>query len=103
MRPIRVRETFKTVGGGRENSISILEATSYIEGLTGKKIDWRYEDQARKGDHICYISNLGKFKKHYPEWQITRSVGSILEEMTSFEARSHNSSHEERMSARPGM
>jgi CDP-paratose 2-epimerase len=91
------------MGGGRENSISILEAISQIEGLTRKKIDWRYEEQARKGDHICYISNLGKFKKHYPKWQITRSVASILEEMISFEASSHNSSHEERMSARPAV
>src|SRR3984893_15991355 len=44
------------LGGGRENSISMLEAIAKIEALTGRKLDWRYVDQARKGDHICYIS-----------------------------------------------
>jgi CDP-paratose 2-epimerase len=39
-------------------------------------------DENRKGDHICYISNLSKLKKHYPRWSITRGIDSILEEMT---------------------
>lgn len=71
------------LGGGRENSISMLEAIAKIEDLTGRKLDWRYVDQARKGDHICYISNLGKFKSHYPNWKITRGIDAILEEMTA--------------------
>jgi CDP-paratose 2-epimerase len=54
------------LGGGRENSISILEAIERIEQMTGRKLDRRYVEEARKGDHICYISNLGKFKKDYP-------------------------------------
>jgi CDP-paratose 2-epimerase len=69
------------MGGGRENSVSMLEAIAQIEALTGKKLSWRYVDEARKGDHICYISNLAKFKSHYPKWQITRSLPAILEEM----------------------
>ena len=69
------------LGGGRENSISMLEAIASIERLTGRKLNWRYVDEARKGDHICYISNLHKFKTHYPSWQITRGLASILEEM----------------------
>jgi CDP-paratose 2-epimerase len=71
------------LGGGRENSISMLEAIAKIEALTGRKLDWRYVDQARKGDHICYISNLKKFKSHYPNWRVSRSVDAILEEMTA--------------------
>jgi CDP-paratose 2-epimerase len=71
------------MGGGRQNSISMLEAIDRIEHLTGRKLDWRYVDEARKGDHICYISNLAKFKKDYPKWQITRSLDAILEEMVS--------------------
>ncbi len=71
------------LGGGRANSISMLEAIGKIEALTGRKLNWRYVDEARKGDHICYISNLGKFKKDYPNWRITRSIDSILEEMTA--------------------
>src|ERR1700741_1287968 len=50
------------LGGGRENSISVLEAISKIEQMTGKKMNWKYVDQNRIGDHICYISNLAKFK-----------------------------------------
>jgi CDP-paratose 2-epimerase len=69
------------MGGGRENSISMLEAISRIEQMSGHKMNWRYVEEARKGDHICYISNLGKFKNHYPNWKITRSLDSILEEI----------------------
>jgi CDP-paratose 2-epimerase len=69
------------LGGGRANSISMLEAITRIESLTGRKINWTYSEKARKGDHICYISNLAKLKSHYPSWSVTRSLDSILEEM----------------------
>jgi len=69
------------LGGGRENSISILEAIERIEQMTRRKLDWRYVEEARKGDHICYISNLGKFKSHYPNWKVTRGLDAILEEI----------------------
>lgn len=69
------------LGGGRENSISILEAVERIDQMTGRKLDRRYVEEARKGDHICYISNLGKFKKDYPGWKITRALDTILEEI----------------------
>jgi CDP-paratose 2-epimerase len=75
------------MGGGRENSVSMLEAIAQIEALTGKKLNWRYVDEARKGDHICYISNLAKFKSHFPKWRITRSLSAILEEMVEAQAR----------------
>ena len=42
---------------------------------------WRYVDEARKGDHICYISNPGKFQSHFPNWKITRGLDAILEEI----------------------
>src|SRR5713226_6085143 len=45
------------LGGGRENSVSILEAIALVEEMTGRKIAQTYQEQARKGDHICYISN----------------------------------------------
>lgn len=77
------------LGGGRANSVSILEAVARIEGLAGRKISWTYSDQARKGDHICYISNLSKFKSHYPDWKITHGLDSILEEMVAAE-REHS-------------
>jgi len=69
------------LGSGRANSISMLEAIERIEQMTGRKLDWHYVDQARKGDHICYISNLGKFRSHFPNWKITRGLDTILEEI----------------------
>jgi CDP-paratose 2-epimerase len=77
------------LGGGRANSISILEAIARIEALTGRKMSWTYSEQARKGDHICYISNLAKFESHYPGWNLTRSLDSILEELVAAE-RQHS-------------
>lgn len=73
------------LGGGRGNSISILEAIARIEALTGRKIDWAYSEKPRRGDHICYISNLAKLKKHYPAWSVTRDLDSTLDEMVAME------------------
>jgi len=69
------------LGGGRQNSVSMLEAIAKIEQLSGKKLNWKYVEENRKGDHICYISNLKKFKSHYPKWQITRDLDTILREI----------------------
>src|ERR1700738_1261096 len=77
------------LGGGRENSISMLEAIERIEQLAERKLEWRYVDEARKGDHICYISNLAKFKRDYPNWEITRGIDAILEEMVASQ-RAHS-------------
>jgi CDP-paratose 2-epimerase len=69
------------LGGGRKNSISVLEAIAKIQQITGKKVKWRYQERNRAGDHICYISDLQKMKNHFPKWTVTRSLDSILEEM----------------------
>jgi CDP-paratose 2-epimerase len=69
------------IGGSRQNSISVREAISRIENMTGKKVQWRYVEEARRGDHICYISNLSKFCSDYPKWRITRTLENILEEI----------------------
>jgi CDP-paratose 2-epimerase len=69
------------MGGGRGNSVSILEAFARIEEMTGRKVQWVYQESARKGDHICYISDLRKFQAHYPAWSITRNLNTILEEI----------------------
>lgn len=71
------------LGGGRENSASILECFAKIEALTGWPVKWRYEETARKGDHICYISDLGKFRLHYPGWKLNWSLDRILERMVA--------------------
>jgi CDP-paratose 2-epimerase len=68
------------LGGGRANSISILEAISRFEDLYKKKLKVEYVERNRVGDHICYISNLTRFKRDYPNWEITRSIDDILYE-----------------------
>lgn len=69
------------IGGGRHNSISILEAFDSIAALSGKPMLWEYVDQNRSGDHICYISDLSKMKEHYPGWDITKSLDQIFSEL----------------------
>jgi CDP-paratose 2-epimerase len=69
------------LGGGRANSISVIEAIRMVEEATEKKMDTEYVDRNRIGDHICYISNLDKMKRHFPNWEITRDLKSIVDEI----------------------
>jgi CDP-paratose 2-epimerase len=71
------------LGGGRPNSVSVLEAIARLEELIGKKLRVEYVERARVGDHICYISNLGRLKADYPRWEITRSLSDILRELVA--------------------
>src|SRR3989338_3928044 len=66
------------LGGGRDNSCSILEAFDRFERLTGKKTRSEYVEKNREGDHICYISDLSRLKTHYPGWGITKSLDDIF-------------------------
>jgi CDP-paratose 2-epimerase len=69
------------LGGGRGNSISVLEAIARFEELMGGTLRVEYVDQARAGDHICYISDLRRLRTDYPDWQVTRSLDDILREI----------------------
>jgi CDP-paratose 2-epimerase len=69
------------IGGGRANSISILEAIGRLEELTGRKLDWEYVDEPRRGDHICYISDLRRLERDYPGWRIEVSLDEILADL----------------------
>jgi len=69
------------LGGGRANSVSILEAFDLIASISGKSMSHEYVDQNRSGDHICYISNLDKLKAHYPGWEITKDLKTTFEEI----------------------
>ena len=69
------------LGGGRENSISMLEAICKIEEMSGKKLNWKYVNENRIGDHICYISNLAKFKSDFPNWRITVPLDEIFRQI----------------------
>lgn len=73
------------LGGGRENAASVLECIALIEELSGYSVQYTYQEQNRIGDHICYISDLRKLHSHFPDWRITRSLRSIIEEMVKAE------------------
>ncbi len=71
------------LGGGRENTCSILEAFATVERITGLEQRLRILDQARRGDHICYYSDLRKIAAHYPAWRQRHTIASTLEEIVS--------------------
>jgi len=67
------------IGGGRGNSVSMLEAIASLEAIAERKLQWQYIPENRAGDHICYISNLDKLKAHYPGWDISIRLDDILQ------------------------
>jgi CDP-paratose 2-epimerase len=76
----RIGEVYN-LGGGRNNSCSILEAFNRIAAVSGKPMRYEYVDKNREGDHMCYISDLSKIKEHYPQWDITKSLDDIFTEI----------------------
>ena len=71
------------VGGGRHSNCSILEAIDQIQIITGKKIKNKYKNEHRKGDHIWWISNIDKFRNHYPDWKFSYDFKKIISEIAS--------------------
>ena len=69
------------MGGGRAASVSVLEAIGICEEISGKKMSYEYVDRNRVGDHIWWISDLSKFKSHYPDWNITYDGRRLIEEI----------------------
>ncbi len=76
----RVAEVYN-LGGGKQNSCSVLESFQMVENITGQPMKWRYVEENRIGDHICYYSDLRKMQAHYPAWSITRSLDQIFGEI----------------------
>lgn len=76
----RVAEVYN-LGGGKPNSCSVLEAFSKAEAVSGLPMRWKYCDESRIGDHICYYSDLRKMRAHYPKWDLTKSLDKIFEEI----------------------
>ncbi len=68
------------LGGGRDNSTSIIEAIACFEELFGKSINTEYIDKNRVGDHICYISDLTRFQTDYPNWKIQISLKETMQQ-----------------------
>jgi CDP-paratose 2-epimerase len=71
------------LGGGKQNSCSILEAFELAESCTGKPQKFTYVDQNRMGDHICYYSDLRKMREHHPRWNLTKSLPQIVSEIAA--------------------
>ena len=76
----RVAEVYN-LGGGKDNSCSILEAFKIAERFTGKVQNYTYVDENRIGDHMCYYSDLRKMKAHYPGWDITQSLEETIRQI----------------------
>jgi CDP-paratose 2-epimerase len=76
----RIGEVYN-LGGGKENSVSIIEAFRIAERISGREMLFEYLDQNRIGDHICYYSDLTKITAHYPDWHITKSVEDTIAEI----------------------
>ncbi|SJZ99141.1 NAD-dependent epimerase/dehydratase family protein [Sediminibacterium ginsengisoli] len=71
------------IGGGKDNTCSILEAFRITENFTGKPMKYTYSEMNREGDHICYYSDLRKIKSHYPEWSIQKSLKETIGEIVA--------------------
>ncbi|TFI54879.1 NAD-dependent epimerase/dehydratase family protein [Mastigocladus laminosus UU774] len=76
----RIAEVYN-IGGSCYSNCSMLEAIQHCEAITDKKLEWSYVESNRIGDHIWWVSNVSKFQKHYPEWQLTYTVPEILKEI----------------------
>lgn len=76
----RVGEVYNC-GGSRHSNCSMLEAIAIIEKMADKKLNYRYVDENRVGDHIWYISNINKFKEHYPNWSYKYDLNNILDQI----------------------
>jgi CDP-paratose 2-epimerase len=69
------------MGGGRHSNCSMLEAIDLCEQIAGRALNWELSDEARKGDHRWWISDLEPFRRDYPGWAMKFDVGGILREI----------------------
>jgi CDP-paratose 2-epimerase len=69
------------MGGSRYSNCSMLEAIALCEEIAGTKMQTKYLEQNRRGDHIWWISDVSKFQQHYPHWKLRYDVPQILREI----------------------
>ena len=72
------------IGGSRFSHCSMLEGIKMCEEISGKKLQYTYEEDNRMGDHIWYVSDVSKFQEHYPKWSLTKDVRTILSEIYEY-------------------
>jgi len=68
-------------GGSRHSNCSMIEAIEMCANLTGRQMNWSYSEKNRIGDHIWWISDISKFKRHYPEWKFQYDLKDILQQI----------------------
>ncbi len=76
----RIGEVYN-IGGSRHSNCSMLEAIALCEEITGKDMNYSYTETNRIGDHIWWISDVSKFKSHYPNWDFKYDLKDILKEI----------------------
>jgi CDP-paratose 2-epimerase len=69
------------IGGGRHSNCSVLEAIELVNEIVGRPLAYEYVDSPRRGDHIWYVSNLDKFKAHYPRWRLRYDLRDLVREI----------------------
>ena len=69
------------IGGSRFSNCSMIEAIAMCESIANKRLQWRYADEPRSGDHMWYISDVRKFQSHYPEWCYKWDLQATLEDI----------------------
>jgi CDP-paratose 2-epimerase len=70
------------LGGGRANSVSLVEAIARFETILGRSLDTEYVAEPRPGDHICYITDTRRFMTDYPEWEISVGLDAMFAELS---------------------
>jgi CDP-paratose 2-epimerase len=69
------------IGGGRQSNCSVLEAIDLVNDVAGRRLAYDYVDSPRRGDHIWYVSNLDKFRAHYPGWRLRYDLRNLVREI----------------------
>jgi CDP-paratose 2-epimerase len=76
----RIGEVYN-IGGSRFSNCSMLEAVQLCEEIAGKRLNWTYSETNRSGDHIWWISDVSKFKSHFPDWEFRYDIQDMLEQI----------------------
>ena len=82
----RIGEVYN-IGGSRHSNISMLESIDKISSILGTKLNYTISKDNRIGDHIWYISDVTKFKEHYPNWEYKYDIDMIINEMITSEIK----------------
>ena len=78
------------IGGTKQNAASLLEIISLLKGKFGLSLKHSYSEENRQGDHICYYTDMTKFKAHYPNWGLTKNLEQITEEIVKAKKNNEN-------------